>query len=185
MLKKRKHKPMSENLRSNLRFVLWIVLAVAVVVFLVLWIVLHKSAAPQSRQMPAPNPVAVVPANQLPSSFPVNVPMEAGASVASNFNSSAANGQIQATRSFESKKSVDANFAIYDSFLSSKTGGWTIVSEENASGSSSKSILARGNGGWITVTLNSLPPPPIPASLVNITYVTNPTPTVAAQPVKK
>ncbi len=165
---------MPEKSLDNLRFILWIALTVVVVVFLVAWILFHKAGvAPQAGQ--ASNSIAVVPVNQLPSSFPVNVPMEAGGAVVSNFNSSAANGQVQATRSFESKQSVDANFAIYDSFLSGKAGGWTIFSEENAPGSSNKSILARGNGGWITVTLNSLPPQPYLASLVNITYVAGPT----------
>jgi cytoskeletal protein RodZ len=176
----KKHKNMSENLSRNLRYIAWAVLVLVVIGFIAIWVVFHQaSAVKQANQLHA-NPVAAVPTSQLPAMFPPNVPLEPGATVTSNYNSAGANGQLQATRSFRSAKSADQNFAIYQDFLTGKASGWTIVSTTNDPQTGDRSFLAKGDGGSLTITIIAVPSQPLPASLVSITYATNPVSAPAA-----
>lgn len=59
-----------------------------------------------------------------PEKFPLDVPIEAGAKITQNYNATAVDGRFQATRTFETAKSLDANLKIYTDFL--KANGWKI-----------------------------------------------------------
>lgn len=61
---------------------------------------------------------------KLPEKFPSNIPLEADAKILQNYNSVTPEGQFQATRQFETKKSLAENYAFYTDFL--KKNGWEI-----------------------------------------------------------
>ncbi len=62
--------------------------------------------------------------SKLPEKFPSNIPLEEGAEVIQNYNSETPEGQFQATRQFETKKSLAENYALYTDFM--KKNGWEI-----------------------------------------------------------
>ena len=167
---------MTQQLGRNLRVIGTATVIFIIVAFIALWVTLsHVSAPTVPGSMP--NPVGVVPKNELPVMFPPNMLIGDGGPVVSNFNSAGVNGQLQATRSFQSSKSVDANFAIYQKFLAANATTWTVISQNNnPSDPGHKSILAKDKGGLLTITISSLPPQPLPETLVTITYITNPAP---------
>lgn len=67
-----------------------------------------------------------VPETQLPEKFPINLPLEDGAVITQNYNATAEDGRFQATRAFETKKSLVENLNLYSKYL--KANGWTIDS---------------------------------------------------------
>ncbi len=66
-----------------------------------------------------------VPVTKAPQSFPSAIPIEQGAKITQNYNATAPNGMFQATRVFETGKSLDENFTLYNAFL--KSDGWTLT----------------------------------------------------------
>lgn len=68
-------------------------------------------------------------ASKAPDRFPVDVPIEAGAKITQNYNAQAPDGRYQATRVFETNKTLDENFKIYQDYLKQKD--WEIKSTEN------------------------------------------------------
>ena len=62
---------------------------------------------------------------RLPSRFPTDLPIEPDAKTTQNYNSTTADGHFQATRAYESNKSLDESFNIYSKYLKEK--GWTIA----------------------------------------------------------
>ncbi|HEX3099864.1 MAG TPA: hypothetical protein VHQ41_02735 [Patescibacteria group bacterium] len=80
----------------------------------------------------APTPVAIklpvqqkdLPVNQVPEKFPTDVPIETGATITQNYNATADDGRFQATRAFETNKSLAENLTLYTNYL--KAGGWTL-----------------------------------------------------------
>lgn len=60
-----------------------------------------------------------VEANKVPEKFPVDVPIESGAKITQNYNATAPDGRFQATRVFETEKSLVYNFALYRNYLTS------------------------------------------------------------------
>jgi hypothetical protein len=67
--------------------------------------------------------------SKLPEKFPVDIPIETGAKVVDNYNASANNGSSQATRKFETAKTLDANFKLYSDFFSKN--GWQTTNTVN------------------------------------------------------
>lgn len=173
----KKNKKMSEQFLRNLRIVGWVVLVLVVVGGISLWFAFHDTTS-TNKTVSRANPVSIVPNDQLPIMFPPDIPIEAGAAVKSNFNAAGGNGQFQATRSFVSAKSVAINFSLYQQFLANNAKTWTIISTvDNASDQNNESLFAKSNAGLLTIAITALPPQPFPASLVTITYITNPTAT--------
>ncbi len=52
-----------------------------------------------------------------PQKFPADIPIESGAKITQNYNATTADGHLQATRVFETKKSLEDNFKIYTNYL--------------------------------------------------------------------
>jgi hypothetical protein len=61
---------------------------------------------------------------KLPDKFPSDFPVENGAPILDNNVQTSADGRFQATRSFETSKSLAANLQIYSDYF--KNNGWTI-----------------------------------------------------------
>lgn len=164
-------KIMPEKSNNKTRLIIVIAVIVVIIVIVAVWW-FWKSAGP-TQTATSSNVVTQVPTDQLPETFPPNIPLEPNRQITNNFNVSATNGQEQATRSFESLKSIAQNVSIYSSFLSDPANGWTIISESTSSPSQA-TFLAKNADGVLTITIVSLPPQPFPAASVSITYTTNP-----------
>lgn len=70
-----------------------------------------------------------VPQNILPSHFPSNIPIEAGAKILVNLNHTSTDGRYQGTRKFVTAQSIVENSKIYKNFL--EANGWKIESSSD------------------------------------------------------
>ena len=64
--------------------------------------------------------------SRLPEKFPTNLPTEPNAVVTQNYNAVADDGRFQATRTYETTKTLPENLTIYRQYLNSN--GWDIES---------------------------------------------------------
>jgi len=155
----------------------WKIAIVIVVVILVIgigtWLYLRSMTAGNGLA----NKVVNVPASQLPNDFPSIIPIEKGAVIVSNFNASAPNGQVQATRSFDSAKSVAENLRFYELYILTSRSGWIPISSVNdPSDPNHAAVYARDlKGGMLSITISLVNPQPFISTLVTITYTTPPT----------
>jgi hypothetical protein len=96
------------------------------------------------------NKVVNVTETQLPEKFPGGVPIEPGAKIVKNYNSISPDGRVQASRVFESSKSVGDNYDFYKEFLSRPKNGWRIILE-NGADPNNKALFARNAEGVLNV----------------------------------
>jgi hypothetical protein len=153
------------------RFWVWlavVIVMIALAVCLVFW---KNNGVP--KVTPKSTVIANVPSGQLPAGLPSNIPLEKGAPVVSNFNAATQNGQVQATRSFKSSKTAAQNISLYAGFLANPANGWKVITSSTDS-LGDKTMVAKNVGALLTIRVSQIPPRPMPASLVEITYVTNP-----------
>lgn len=64
-----------------------------------------------------------------PQKFPAGVPIETGAKITQNYNATAPDGRFQATKAFETAKTLADNFTLYQKYM--KDSGWDIQSTVN------------------------------------------------------
>ncbi len=62
--------------------------------------------------------------SKLPDKFPADIPLEQGAKITQNYSSTTADGHYQATREFETKKTLAENVKLYTDYF--KKNGWII-----------------------------------------------------------
>ena len=67
-----------------------------------------------------------IPADKIPDKLPANIPIEKNAKVRDNYSASTNDGRTEATRSYETSKSLEENLSIFTEFM--KSNGWTITS---------------------------------------------------------
>jgi hypothetical protein len=138
--------------------IIWLFLIIgiiAVVTTLVLAFISRKSVEPTANVNNTQNLKLQVerkdiPTSQLPPDFPAEIPMEPGSKVTQNYTAQAGDGRFQMTRAFETQKSLEENFRIYQSFF--QRNNWTIVSTVNQP--SLKGLLARKGGLSVQVSIN-------------------------------
>ncbi len=65
-------------------------------------------------------------ATKIPDKIPASFPFEAGALITQNYTVVTDDGRSQATRVFETKKTLAENYTFYENYF--KQNGWTIVS---------------------------------------------------------
>lgn len=143
---------------ANKKIAITVVIVVALAVIAAMAVKISKrpsSKAPASQAgQQGSQPMKVVqtdvPVTKTPDSFPVNIPMEKDAKITQNYNAKAENGLYQATRVFESVKSLDENFKIYSDYINSN--GWKLVSSLNQE--NLKALAAQKDKGNLQVTLN-------------------------------
>lgn len=87
----------------------------------------------------------------LPSLFPQDIPIEAGAEVVENSRVFAEGGMKQATRTFESKKTMTNNYNLYLSYL--QNNDWVVVNQKN----DTEQKLLRGKKGYQTLLITMDP----------------------------
>ncbi|MBI4050411.1 MAG: hypothetical protein HY609_06820 [Deltaproteobacteria bacterium] len=66
-----------------------------------------------------------VPVTESPERFPADIPIETGAKIVQNYNAETEDGRFQATRVFETSKTLAANYALYKDFFTKN--GWMIL----------------------------------------------------------
>lgn len=99
-------------------------LAVTMVVFLFIkpeTQVTEKSEVTKSKILKAP-----ISKNVLPELLPDNLPLEKDATITQNFSAKSKDGSIQATRAYETSKTLAENLQLFTKYL--KDNGWTIKS---------------------------------------------------------
>lgn len=133
-----------------------ILLAVVGVIVLLVIILFLSGSGPKTGQKPNPykqEPQKVtrqeVPKEQAPSGFPADIPIETGAKITQNFLAKVSDGRTQATRVFESKKTVKQNYDLYASFLTKNT--WKTDGSSETPNLSS--LLATKGGSQLTINI--------------------------------
>ncbi len=106
-----------------------------------------------------------VTAGEIPRGMPSTVPMEDGAKILENSNTTTSNNALQATRIFESTKTLAENFAIYEKYLIDNN--WSIVTRIN---DSTNKVLA-GRSGPSTLQIGMDQDPQTKVVKVSIYYV--------------
>lgn len=91
-----------------------------------------------------------VPTEKLPEKFPTNIPIEAGAKITQNYNTTSPDGSIQATRVFETKATLAENLALYKRYLSNN--GYEIRSTIDQI--SYKMVIGANDDGTVQVSIN-------------------------------
>ena len=109
-------------------------------------------SAKNTQQIPKVTKVEV-PKSQAPAGFPSDLPIEKGAVLTQNFEADTSVGQHQATRQFESKKTVSENYALYADYF--KTSGWTVLAK--SPGDTLSTIAAKKGEGSLTVNISKDP----------------------------
>lgn len=91
-----------------------------------------------------------VPVTETPNRFPQDVPIETGAKITQNYNATAADGRYQATRTFETARTLDANFKLYSDYL--KANGWKV--EANVDTETYKMLLGSNGNAQLQISIN-------------------------------
>jgi len=68
---------------------------------------------------------------------------------------------------------ASVNISLYAAFLANPANGWTMIASSTTA-AGGKTMVAKNSGGTLTIQISQLPPQPVPASLVEIDYTTNP-----------
>lgn len=94
-----------------------------------------------------------IPQDQIPEGFVKEVPLEAGGKIVQNFSADTPDNRHQATRVFESAKTVEDNFSLYLNFF--KTNNWIINGQTKSAALSSISASKDGREVIINIVKNS------------------------------
>ncbi len=153
------YSPKSTNPKKSKKTFLEIagtVAAIVVAVFIIqsVWVNKQKPSSNKPTGEQAPTTLKVqkteVPTSQLPQQFPSDIPIESGAKIVQNYNASAEDGRFQATRVFETKKTLSANYTLYKDFFSKN--GWTVLTTLDQP--TLKVVSAKKNNANAQVTIN-------------------------------
>lgn len=115
--------------KDSLKKILLVLLGIVVLAFVASWVISKRSAQNKNDKKTVDTAIykTNVDPSQAPAKFPSNVPIEAGAKIVQNYNANTADGRFQATRVFETSKSLAENFKIYGDFA--KADGWETRSQ--------------------------------------------------------
>ena len=109
--------------------------------------------------------VTAVPGAQVPAGLPDNLPWEKGAAILQNFTATdPATGNVQATRVYQSAKTPDDNFTVYQKYL--KDNGWTVSSSINQP--NIKNLSAAKASAHLDITITKTPDNKV---TVNVSFV--------------
>ena len=92
---------------------------------------------------------------KVPDYFPA-IPISSDVKIVNNYNATSPDGRVQATRTFENRKSVAENFDFYKNYLTAPQNGWTLLSEVNNSADPNhKAIFAKNADGILTINISA------------------------------
>lgn len=127
---------MNEIKISKLAVIALIVLGIGAVIAVLVWQFSSRSGTnPDGDGQPITEDNIVktdVSTDRDPDKFPTGIPIEAGANVTQNYNATAKDGRFQATKVFETNRSLAENSALYQDWMTDD--GWDIrstVDQEN------------------------------------------------------
>lgn len=131
----------------------WAAIALLVVVAAGAWFLLVKLEKKNAANKAKPAPLVKaqkmdVDFSKTPQKFPADIPLEKNANITQNYNATTPEGVFQATRVFETSKSLADNMTLYTDFLNKN--GWKISSTIDKP--SLKSII--GKKGSETLLIN-------------------------------
>jgi hypothetical protein len=133
---------------------LWVfgIIGLAAVLAMVIAVVLtHKSKTPvQTKPIEVKVNKQDVAVDQLPNKFPADMPQEKGATVTQNYNVTTTDGRFQATRVFETAKTLDDNYKLYKTYF--QTNGWQLSTGQDTK--DLKVLVASKNDLQAQVTIN-------------------------------
>jgi hypothetical protein len=139
--------------KDTIKRVLLIVLGIVVLAIVAAWFI-SKRQVPEKQQVLIDLGTSIektnVAADQNPEKFPTNIPIEAGAKIVQNYNATAGGGRFQATRVFETGKTLNENLKIYQDFM--KADGWAIQSTVNQA--NYKMLFASKGDSYLQVSMN-------------------------------
>jgi hypothetical protein len=133
--------------------VIWLCLLAGIIAIAV--IIIYKQSAQRGSEV-KPTELKIEQKNvdsaQLPSLFPTDFPVEqTGAKVTQNYNAASNDGRSQATRMFETNKTLDENYKIYNDYFNNT--GWRLSTGIN--GEDTKVIIATRENLEAQVTLSN------------------------------
>jgi hypothetical protein len=99
--------------------------------------------------------------------FPTNIPIETGAELTKNSNSSSEEGLFQGTRVFQSSKTIDENLKIYEDFLAADN--WNVTNRIDRG--ANKTLLASKDGARLQIALDSATSGNTQSVTVSISYM--------------
>lgn len=132
-------------------WVLAILIAVAIIFALVKKLIETPKETPKEPVVAAGIQKTEVDHSKLPDKFPADIPIEQGATVTQNYNSTIGDGLFQATRVFETKKSLAENFKLYQDVLTKN--GYIIGVNDTVDQPSAKAISARKGNTQVQITI--------------------------------
>ncbi len=134
---------------SKINKILLAVCLALIAVVAVLAFVYRKTAkAPQEVKFSAAK-ITNLENTSLPEFFPAEIPLENGAEITQNYNAEK-DGQMQATRKFISKKTLQENFDLYKSWMDKNS--WQVVS--SIDGEETKNLSAKKDGSSLSVNIS-------------------------------
>jgi hypothetical protein len=107
---------------------LWLLLIVGVLLVAVVVLVTLKPKKETAQENKNTQPKLVhndIEPNKVPEKIPTDFPFEAGATIAENYVLKSETTDAQATRKFQTKKTLAENYKIYEDYF--KKNGWTIT----------------------------------------------------------
>ena len=137
-----------------------ILMALAGMVILLLALVVFwekpKTDRPQSENQNKPDKIIKkdLAADEVPARFPAEVPIEQGAQITQNYEADPPDGTHQATRVFESAKTVAQNYKFYSDFLTKNE--WEIQTTLEDSNFAGLSAAKNGTNLLVTISKNSI-----------------------------
>lgn len=145
-------KEMNKKQSTKLKIVAIVVVLVALVLFIsVKFSGIQKNSTKQENFTVTRTEVDK---SKLPEKFPIDIPIEAKAKVTDNYNALATNGMSQATRRFETAKTLDANFKLYSDFFSKN--GWQTTNTINQPKLKIVFVAKGGTNAQVTMAENSV-----------------------------
>ena len=160
-----------ESIKKSLVLIIMILalaIGLTMIVSMVMQTNMSNTANPQDNASQSKVRKADISQDRLPNKFPADMPIEAGAVITQNFNAFAEDGSYQATRAFETSKSLAENMTVFRQYMTKN--GWeikssvdnpTLKSVVGAKGSQRLSVSASDNPATkvktVTITLTELP----------------------------
>lgn len=160
-----------ESIKKSLVLIIMILalaIGLTMIVSMVMQTNMSDTASPQSDTNQSKVTKADIPQDKLPNKFPEDMPIESGAVITQNFSAFGEDGSYQATRAFETTKSLAENMTIFRQYMTKN--GWEIKSSVDnptlksvvaAKGTQRLSVSASDNPATkvktVTITVTELP----------------------------
>src|SRR5688572_25742188 len=135
------------------RAIIWLCLIVGLLAIAKVLVIQQYRSTPTAKPAEVRIDKKDLDASQLPEKFPADLPLEAGAKVTQNYNITTDDGRFQATRTFETSKTLEENVKIYTDYFNKN--GWqagTAIDNKD-----SKVLSATKGGSSLQIAISQNP----------------------------